>query len=218
MPPQVYVGLAGSSHSTAAQTAVTFTDVAVTTDGPPPPAAWTRVAWQAASSSATINSSANAMVLKGMTADIWGRSDGGTFVYQPVTGDDMMYARVDSVTRADPYSKAGLMFRATLDSYSANACVVVTPERGIIFHVRRGAGQETTVVAEVAGVTAPVRLWLARNGTDFLASYSTDEGATWQLLGTTSLPAMPANAHLGPVATSHTTSAESTATFSQISR
>jgi hypothetical protein len=218
MPAQTYVGVVGSSHTTTAQTVVTFSDIAVTADTPPPPATWTRVAWQATASSAAIGSAGDSMVLKSTTPDLWGRSDGGTFVYQPVTGDDMMYVRVDSVTRADPYSKAGLMLRATLDSYSANACVVVTPERGIIFHVRRGAGEDTTVVGEVAGVAAPVRLWLARNGTNILASYSTDEGATWRLIGTAALPAIPPNAHLGPVATSHHSSVESIATFSQISR
>jgi hypothetical protein len=218
MPAQVYVGVAGSSHTAAAQTVISFTDIAVTADSPPPVATWTRVAWQAANSSATIAGAGDAMVLKGMTPDLWDRSDGGTFVYQPVTGDDMMYVRVDSVTRADPYSKAGLMFRATLDSFSANACVVVTPERGIIFHVRRGAGENTAVVGEVPGVAAPVRLWLARNGGNFLASYSTDEGATWRLIGSASLPAIPASAYLGPVATSHNSSVESAAAFSQISR
>src|SRR3990170_274401 len=46
--------------------------------------------------------------------DIWGTSDQFRFVYQPITGDVDVIARVNSITNADAWSKAGVMIRSSL--------------------------------------------------------------------------------------------------------
>ena len=46
--------------------------------------------------------------------DVWGSSDQFRFVYQPVTGDVEIVARVVSITRAHSWSKAGVMIRESL--------------------------------------------------------------------------------------------------------
>src|SRR3990170_5165186 len=53
-------------------------------------------------------------------ADIWGTSDQFRFVYQPIAGDVEVIARVDSITSADAWSKAGVMIRASLSPTSAH--------------------------------------------------------------------------------------------------
>src|SRR5690242_10046473 len=50
--------------------------------------------------------------------DIGGQSDQFTFIYQQVSGDVDVIARVDSITAADPASKTGVMIRSSL---AANA-------------------------------------------------------------------------------------------------
>lgn len=224
MGAQVYVGFAGCSHTTAAQTVVSFDNAAVTASSTPPPPppppppttiTWTRQSWNSASSSAEVGTSGTAVTIHTMSPDIWNRSDGGTFMYGSVSGNGRISARVDSLSFADPYSKAGLMFRGALDASAANVCVVVTAQRGIIFQARSGAGEVTTSVREVAGLQAPVRLSLARNGDVFEAGYSTDEGATWKSLGTVTVHLASAS-YRGPVGTSHTNSAQSNAAFSAI--
>lgn len=45
--------------------------------------------------------------VKAAGADIWGTSDQFRFVYQQITGDAEVIARVDSITKADAWSKAG---------------------------------------------------------------------------------------------------------------
>jgi len=48
--------------------------------------------------------------------DIWGQADQFTFVYQQVTGDVEVIARVDSITAAHAWSKSGVMIRSSLTS------------------------------------------------------------------------------------------------------
>src|SRR6185503_297907 len=47
-------------------------------------------------------------------ADVWGTADAFHFVYQPWTGDGSIVTRVASVTNANAWSKAGVMFRESL--------------------------------------------------------------------------------------------------------
>ena len=55
--------------------------------------------------------SADAFSVAGSGADITGSADAFEFVYQALTGDGMVVARVASVPNVDPWSKAGLMSR-----------------------------------------------------------------------------------------------------------
>src|SRR5580765_4980985 len=53
-------------------------------------------------------------------ADIGGRSDQFTFVYQQVTGDVDVLARVNSVSSTDAGSETGVMIRNSLAADAAN--------------------------------------------------------------------------------------------------
>ena len=63
-------------------------------------------------------------------ADIWGTSDKFHFVYQQVSGDVDVVARVDSMTQADQWSKSGVMIRASLAANSAHAFSLVSAGKG----------------------------------------------------------------------------------------
>ena len=62
----------------------------------------------------------------GSGADIWGTSDAFQYVYQPLNGDGEIIAHVASEQNPDAWSKAGVMFRETLDSSSSHALIAVT--------------------------------------------------------------------------------------------
>ena len=56
--------------------------------------------------------------VNGGGVDIWGTSDQFRFVYQQLTGNGEIIARVTSLTNTDPWAKAGVMVREDL---TANA-------------------------------------------------------------------------------------------------
>ena len=98
-----------------------------------------RVAGGATQSSGTFTITASG-------SDIWGTSDQFRFVYQPVTGDVEIVARVVSVTQAHRWSKAGVMIRESLTAQSTHAMMVGSAGAGFAFQrrVQTGGSSDNT--------------------------------------------------------------------------
>ena len=88
-------------------------------------------------------------------ADIWGTSDQFRFIYQPIAGDAVITARVDSLFFADPWSKAGVMIRSSLSANAAHAFTLVSAGNGSAFQRRRTAGGSS--VHTVGSIAVPRR-------------------------------------------------------------
>ena len=88
---------------------------------------------------------AGVFTVSGAGADIQGTADAFRFVYMTVTGDCTIIARVVSVQNIDPWSKAGVMIRQSLDAGAANAFIAVTPGNGVTWQYRSSAGGGTTL-------------------------------------------------------------------------
>src|SRR5206468_1257489 len=69
-------------------------------------------------------------------SDIWGQTDQFTFVYQQITGDVEIVARVDSVSAANWWSKSGVMIRSSLAANAADGYALVSASRGVAFQRR----------------------------------------------------------------------------------
>jgi hypothetical protein len=66
--------------------------------------------------------------VQGRGVDIWDAADGFHFVYQSLDGDGEILLRVATQDMStDPWAKAGVMIRETLNADSAHAMMVVTP-------------------------------------------------------------------------------------------
>src|SRR3954468_8426654 len=76
-------------------------------------------------------------------SDIGGKSDQFTFVYQRVTGDVDVIARVDAVSAADTWSNSGVMIRSSLASNAAHGFALVSAGRGVAFRRRASTGGQT---------------------------------------------------------------------------
>ena len=81
-----------------------------------------------------------------------------------MTGDCTIIARVVSVQNIDPWSKAGVMIRASLDAGAANAFIAVTPGNGVTWQYRSSAGGGTSW-NQTGGLSAPYWVKLVRSGT-----------------------------------------------------
>ncbi len=151
--------------------------------------------------------------VSGAGADIQGSADAFRFVYLPVTGNGTIIARVVSVQNIDPWSKAGVMIRQSLDAGAANAFVAVTPGNGVTWQYRSSAGGGTSW-NQTTGLSAPYWVKLVRSGTLF-TGYRSPDGVTWTPQGTNTFT-MTSTVYVGLALTSHNSSSLCTATFDNV--
>jgi predicted amidohydrolase/regulation of enolase protein 1 (concanavalin A-like superfamily) len=164
------------------------------------------VAGRAAASGATFT-------VEGAGADIWGTADAFRYVWQPVTGDVDVIARVTSIEYVHAWVKAGVMIRETLTADSRHGLMLVSPGKGLAFQRRTATGGISTSTSGITG-TAPAWVKLERRGSTIAAFYSWD-GSNWTLVASDTIP-MAANAYVGIAVSSHDASQLATATFDSV--
>ncbi len=204
---QPLVGLAVTSHDAGVPATATFSGVTIA--GAP-------VLSGAAVGSGTGNIlswDGTVMTVDATGTDIWGTDDAFFFANTAWEGDGTVTAHVRSIANTSAWSKAGVMFRETLDADSKHVMLVVSPGRGIALQYR-SATAGTSQSVQVAGA-APEWLRLARIGDNFTASISHD-GQHWTTVGTVTI-AMDTNILAGLPVTSHDSAAATDAAFEDIS-
>ena len=108
---------------------------------------------------------------------IGGTSDGFQFVYQSMSGDGRLTARVVSLVSNDSGAQAGVMFRDNLAAGSSLAMMDITESSGGEFLYRAGTGSPMTVVAN-GSPSAPYWVRLTRVG-NFITGERSADGVTW---------------------------------------
>ena len=152
----------------------------------------------------------------GAGQQIYGNTDSFHFVYQPLSGDGAMVARVLSVQGDSTAGAAGVMIRETLDAGSVNAKTADWPTfGGIYFDVRTTTGGSTSEPS-FHSATLPYWVKVARSGNTFTSYYASD-GVNWVQMGTAQTINMAQNVYVGVAVTSGNTSALATAIFDNLS-
>ena len=162
--------------------------------------------------------------------DIWDTSDQFHFVYQKQTGDFDVVVRVESLTAAHLYSRAGIMSRESLSPDSRHVFFLVFPDNrprhknksAYEFQYRAKKGGESAAIypPHKSGPPAfPVQfphawLRLKRAGNTFTGFVSAD-GKTWKEYGSYSLD-LPETLLLGLATTSESETASTTAVFKDL--
>jgi regulation of enolase protein 1 (concanavalin A-like superfamily) len=198
----VYVGIAVTSHRVDTRTTASISNVSVTRSGLqgglPAGLQSTDIGGPAITGSATYADGAYAIRAAG--ADIWDTADEFHFVYQPLTGNGEVIARVASMTYTDIWAKAGVMIRESLTGQSRHAMVVATAGAGCAFQRRADPGGYSDHTAGGSG-TAPGWVRLVRTGSYFEA-YRSSNGSAWTRIGADSIP-MGETVYVGLAVTSH---------------
>jgi hypothetical protein len=180
---------------------------------------------------AFLETSPGNIVMSGLGTDIYNTADQGRFAYKSLTGDGSIVARVESLAITDPWSKAGVMIRETLDSGSTFAMAVLGSQNGVRIQMRLTTGvaatSDSTTAAGTGQITARAPVWLKieRKGNQFFAYYSTETGnpTTWTpVTGNPQTITMASTVYIGLAVTSHTAATDTTdivcgARFSSIS-
>jgi hypothetical protein len=197
LPYQLYAMFAVSSH-VAGTTATARFDNVVIDDARP--MAERDIGDILPEGSGTVGFNGMDTIVAGAGADIWGTADAFHYYYTKWNGDGRVILRVKSIENKNAWSKAGIMFRETLDPGSKQVMAIVSPSKGIAMQYRSATNGSSAQAAQIAG-HAPVWLMLRRFGNHFEASYSTD-GESWNTLGAVDVT-MGADVYVGLPVTSH---------------
>lgn len=146
--------------------------------------------------------------------DIWDSSDEFHFVYQAISGDVDVRARVDSLVGAHAWTKAGVMIRSSLSKDAAHGYSFVSAYRGTAFYRRRSNGATTIDTSGPYEVT-PQWVRLVRSGTT-VTSYVSADGTKWVQTGSDAV-ALGATAYVGIAVTSRHIGMRTTAVVSNVS-
>jgi hypothetical protein len=163
---------------------------------------------------ATWNAGSGTFGVNASGSDIFGTADALHYVYQPITGDSEIIARVTAVQDTDGWAKAGVMFRESLAANARHAFMLVTAGNGTGFQDRPTAGGLTTSSNFTAAATAPYWVRLVRAGNTFTGFRSAD-GVTWTQVDSQTV-AMNATVFVGLAVTAHNNVNVNTSTFTHV--
>jgi len=194
-----------------------FTTTTGTTPPPPPPdgplpSPWLTQDVGAVIAAGSASYSSGVFTVNGDGADIWGTADAFRYVYQGVSGDSQIVARVTSVQNTNPYAKAGVMLRESLAAGASHVILDVRPDGSIEFMTRSATSGSTTYLAG-GSQAPPAWLKLARAGST-VTGYVSSNGSSWTTIGSTTT-ALSSSANIGLVVNSHSTSLN-TSTFDNV--
>jgi hypothetical protein len=206
-----YVGLAVTSHNAAARTTAAISNVRVTQLSLPSGQQSRDIGAPAIAGSASY--SGTTYTIKAAGADIWDVADQFHFVYQPMTGNGEVIARVASITNTHAWAKAGVMIRETLTADSKHALVVTSIGKGYAFQRRQQTGDYSVHTTGGTG-TAPGWVRLVRTG-DLFEAYRSANGTTWTRIASDTIP-MGATVYAGLAVTSHNAAAATTAVVDNV--
>jgi len=149
----------------------------------------------------------------GSGSDIWGSSDAFQYACQPASGDCSIVARVTGVQGTDPWAKAGVMIRESLNNTSTHCSAFITPGNGVAHECRTSTGGSSLNVNNTS-CAAPYWVKAVRSGNTF-STYCSPNGSSWTLVGSQTIT-MGVNVYIGLAVTSHTDGTVCTATFDNV--
>jgi hypothetical protein len=169
-----------------------------------------------------VESPVGTYTMAGSGVDIWNAADEFHFAFKSLISVGTIQAQVLSVDNTDPWAKAGVMIRETLDAGSKFAAVYITPGNGCRFQARTdtdiAATSDTSVVtSQQTTITAPYWVKLERDVAGNFRGYYSANGSTWTPMSWNPQNiSMGSNIYIGLAVTSHNTAATCEAKFSNI--
>jgi hypothetical protein len=169
-----------------------------------------------------VEAPAGTFTMSAAGVDIWGTADEFRYAYKQLAGAGSIVAQVLSVQNTDPWAKAGVMIRESLDPGSKFAFVCITPGNGCRFQGRLATGIDATsdtsvVTTEQTAITAPYWVRLDRDAAGNFNGYYSSDGVTWQAMSWNPQSiTMPPTVYIGLALTSHSSGVTCVAGFSDV--
>ena len=175
-----------------------------------------------ASNGSFVEAPVGTYTMTGSGADIWDAADEFHGAFKMLTGVGTIQAQVLSVDNTDPWAKAGVMIRETLDAGSKFAAVYITPGNGCRFQGRTdtdiAATSDTAVVTTAqTAISAPYWVKLERDVAGNFRGYYSANGTNWtQMSWNPQNISMSSNVYIGLAVTSHNAASTCEAKFSNV--
>ena len=139
----------------------------------------------------------NAITLTAYGYDIWSGSDQFHYVFYEGTGNLTAVVKVDMLVAARTWTKAGLMFRESLDSDSKFMDLILTGGAGVVTQYRPETGSDCTHYSpNSGGDQESAWLKLEKIGNTF-QSYRSVDGNDWIKMGNAITLEMSTNYYVG---------------------
>jgi regulation of enolase protein 1 (concanavalin A-like superfamily)/transcriptional regulator CtsR len=216
-------GLSGSTtytyrvraYNTAGNSAYS-NEAGATTQSASLPSPWVNADIGAVGAAGSASYSSGVFTVDGSGADIWGTADEFQYVYQQVSGDVEIIARVASLENTNDFAKGAVMIREDLTAGSKNAKMTITPTKGFKFEWRATTGGTSSYTNGTATNTPPNN-WvrLVRSGSNF-TGYQSSDGTSWTQVGTTQSISMTSSVYVGLAVCSVNDGVLCTATFDNV--
>jgi len=143
------------------------------------------------------------------------KTDSFRFVYQPLSADGNITARINSMTTDGANRCVGVMIRESLASNSRYAFMGIG--QNLAFRSQRRSSTGGNISSTTSVLSTPPNAWtrLVRVNNTFTA-YSSPDGANWTQITSASIT-MAANIYVGFVVASGDTNTKNTSVFSNVS-
>jgi regulation of enolase protein 1 (concanavalin A-like superfamily) len=209
MASSVSVGLAVTSDNNSVLSTSTFDNVSVT----PFPSPWVSADIGTTGLQGSAEYFNSVYTVKGAGA-LGGTADGFHYVYQTLSADGSIVARVSSLQNSGAGESVGVMMRDTLTNNAKMAALTVDNTGTWNWQTRTSTGGGVSTTTGGSG-TAP-NLWvqLVRSGDTITASSSPD-GTNWTVIGSATV-SMASNCYIGLSVASGSTSALNTSSIDNV--
>lgn len=163
-----------------------------------------------------VEESTGTYTMSGAGADVFGSSDEFHFAYKVISsGTATIIAKVESLDNTNPFARAGVMIRDTLEVDSRNTYLAITPENGLRFQYRTDHGGDTEREYDT-NIVAPYWVKLQRTSGGLVRAYYSENGSDWSRFTLTQV-SMSMPVYVGLAVSSHNVGAACQATFSNVS-
>jgi len=162
----------------------------------------------------TANHSDPTFTIEGSGAQIWDVADEFCFVYQNLSGDGSIVARVASVENTNQWALGGVMIRETLAAGSKHLLMLLTPADGTCMYWRPSTDGGSYWTQD-AGRQVPEYVKVERVG-DNLTGYASEDGSSWTQIGSTQTISMSTDVYVGMAVCGWNDGVLCTATFDNV--
>ena len=177
------------------------------------PAPWQTADIGSVSAAGSASMSNGIYTVKG-AGNISGTADNFRFVYQPLSGDGEIKARLNSVGNTGTSGRIGVMIRESLISGSEYAFMGISPDGTFRWQRRSTTSGGTSTSTSTIGTLPNVWTRLVRTG-NVLYGYKSTDGTNWTQVNSRSIT-MATNIYVGLVVASGSSNTLNTTTFTNV--